>query len=114
MTILETTRIAEEVGAEAKAKANRVRGWNLICALYSESRSSEEDMAHAYASEARSLSILGLRLTCARAEAGLKGDLKKYARLGKAIEEVTKREMYLSSLCHKAIQTASDRKEASV
>lgn len=114
MTIPEITRIAEEVGAEVKAKANRVRGWNLICALYSESRSSEEDMAHAYAMEARSLSLLGLRLVCARAEAGLRGDMKKYARLSKAIDEVAKREMYLSSLCHEAIKTANTRKEASV
>lgn len=119
--IKELTRIAEEIGAEAQVKANRVKGWNLICCLYSESRSAEEDLAHAYAVEARDLCILGLRLTCARAEAGIRGNQKKYERLTKAIEEITKREMHLSALCRESIREAKiksskeekDRKENS-
>jgi len=111
MDIKNLTKIAEEVGAEAVAKANRVKGWNLICCLYSESHSSEDDLAHAYATEARSLSLLSLRLTCAKAEAGLRGNTKKYERLTKAIEEVTKREMRLSALCHEAIKAAREADE---
>ena len=111
MDIKNLTKIAEEVGAEAVAKANRVKGWNLICCLYSESRSSKDDLIHAYANEARSLSLLSLRLTCAKAEAGLRGNTKKYERLTKAIEEVTKREMRLSALCHEAIKAAREADE---
>ena len=111
MEIKYLTKIAEEVGAEAKAKANRVKGWNLICCLYSEARNAEDDLAHAYATEARSLSLLSLRLTCAKAEAGLRGNTKRYERLTKAIEEVTKREMRLSALCHEAIKAAREADE---
>lgn len=111
MDIKNLTKIAEEVGAEAVAKANRVKGWNLICCLYSEPRTAEDDLAHAYATEARSLSLLSLRLTCAKAEAGLRGNTKKYERLTKAIEEVTKREMRLSALCHEAIKAAREADE---
>ena len=111
MDIKNLTKIAEEVGAEAVAKANRVKGWNLICCLYSEPRTAKDDLAHAYATEARSLSLLSLRLTCAKAEAGLRGNTKKYERLTKAIEEVTKREMRLSALCHEAIKAAREADE---
>lgn len=110
MKISELTRIAEEVGAEALTKANRVKGWNLICGLYSEPHSPDEDLAHAYASEARELSLHGLRLTCARAEAGLKGNSKRYDSLTKAIEEISKRERHLSALCREAIRNAANRK----
>ena len=108
MDIKELTKIAEDIGTTAAAKANRVKGWNLICCLYSESRSSKDDLIHAYATEARSLSLLNLRLTCAKAEAGLRGDTKKYERLAKAIDEVTMREMRLSALCHAAINAARE------
>lgn len=111
MDIKELTKIAEDIGATAAAKANRVKGWNLICCLYSEPRTAEDDLAHAYATEARSLSLLSLRLTCAKAEAGLRGNTKKYERLTKAIEEVTKREMRLSTLCHEAIKAAREADE---
>ena len=108
MDIKELTNLAEDIGTTAAAKANRVKGWNLICCLYSESRSSKDDLIHAYANEARSLSLLNLRLTCAKAEAGLRGNTKKYERLTKAIDEVTKREMRLSALCHAAINVARE------
>lgn len=116
MEIKDLTKIAEEVGAAAAAKANRVKGWNLICCLYSEPRTAEDDLAHAYANEARSLSLLNLRLTCAKAEAGLRGNTKKYERLTKAIDEVTKREMRLSALCYAAVNAAREgnRKENSL
>ena len=116
MDIKELTNIAEDIGTTAAAKANRVKGWNLICGLYSESRSSKDDLIHAYANEARSLSLLSLRLTCAKAEAGLRGNTKKYERLTKAIDEVTKREMRLSALCHAAVNAAREgnRKEKSL
>jgi hypothetical protein len=111
MSIQEITRIAEETGATAQSKANRIKGWNLICCLYSESRSREEDLIHAYAVEAREVCIAGLRLVYARAEAGLRGNKERYERLGRTIEQLFEREMYLSSLCRESIKKTKAGKE---
>ena len=106
MEIYDLTRIAGEVGAEVMTRAERVKGWHLIAELYCEPRNAEDDLVHAYASEARSLSLLSMRLTCARAEAGLRGNTKKYERLSKALDELSKREQNLSTLCREAIKAA--------
>lgn len=111
MNLKELTRIARETGAAAQAKANRIKGWNLVCCLYSEARSTEEDLAHAYAVEAREVCFNGLRLICARAEAGLRGNIKRYERLGRVIEQLSEREQYLASLCREAIKKTKAGKE---
>ena len=89
-------------------RAERVKGWHLIAELYCNPHTAEDDLVHAYASEARSLSLLSLRLTCARAEAGLRGNTKKYERLSKALDELTKREQNLSTLCREAVKAARE------
>lgn len=50
-----------------------LKGWNLIGGLFSEARTSEEDIAHALAVEGRELVKNSLRLTFALGEAAMPG-----------------------------------------
>lgn len=104
MSIQEITRIAEDMASKAPHLAQRIMGWNLICGLYSEPRSHEEDMVLAYAHQAREICVRTLYLTCARAQAGLKDNLARYERLGQILTDLKIREQLLSSLCRAAIR----------
>ena len=62
MTIQELTRIAGDISSKAQSLEKRIKGWNLICGLFSEPRSTEEDLAHAYAAEAREVCLTAMRI----------------------------------------------------
>ena len=104
MTIQEITHIAEVMGAKTPHLAQRIMGWNLICGLYSEPRSHDEDKVQAYAHQARELCIRIFYLTCAQAQAGIKNNIARYKRLGLVLDNLKIREQLLSSLCRAAIR----------
>lgn len=106
MNRLTYTRIAGDISSKAQSLEKRIKGWNLICGLFSESRSSEEDLVHAYAAEAREVCIAAMRICLARGMSGFKGNIKRYQRLGNILSELHEREMRLSHLCRQAIQTS--------
>lgn len=106
MTIQELTRIAGDISSKAQSLEKRIRGWNLICGLFSEPRSTEEDLAHAYAAEAREVCIAAMRICFAWGLSGFKGNIERYHRLGDILAGLHERERRLSDLCRKAIQAS--------
>ena len=106
MTIQELTRMAGDISSKAQSLEKRIKGWNLICGLFSEPRNTEEDLAHAYAAEAREVCFTAMRICYAWGLAGFKGNIERFHRLGNILAELHEREMRLSDLCRKAIQAS--------
>lgn len=88
-----------------------LKGWNLIGGLFSEARTSEEDIAHALAVEGRELVKNSLRLTFALGEAAMRGDAKRVERLVHVLDQLDSRESRLAGLCQNAIRQ-TEGKEA--
>ena len=120
MTIQELTRMAGDISSKAQSLEKRIKGWNLICGLFSEPRNTEEDLAHAYAAEAREVCFTAMRICYAWGLAGFKGNIDRFHRLGNILVGLHEREMRLSDLCRQAIQASkstnvkSDSKEKQV
>lgn len=106
MTIQELTRMAGDISSKAQSLEKRIKGWNLICGLFSEPRSTEEDLAHAYAAEAREVCLTAMRICYAWGLAGFKGNIERFHRLGNILAGLHERERRLSDLCRKAIQAS--------
>ena len=106
MTIQELTRMAGDISSKAQSLEKRIKGWNLICGLFSEPRNTEEDLAHAYAAEAREVCFTAMRICYAWGLAGFKGNIERFHRLGNILAGLHEREMRLSVLCRKAIQAS--------
>lgn len=89
--------------------ARSLEGWNLLACLFSESRTTEEDLTHALAIEARELVRSSLRLTFALGEAGMKGDGKRFSRLLGILDQLDARERRLAFLCRSCIQSTAGK-----
>ena len=87
MTIQELTRMAGDISSKAQSLEKRIKGWNLICGLFSEPRNTEEDLAHAYAAEAREVCFTAMRICYAWGLAGFKGNIERFHRLGNILAE---------------------------
>ena len=103
MTIQEIIRIVKAVSSKAQSLDKRIRDWNLICGLFSESQNSDEGLAYAYAVKAREICLLSMRVCFVWGLAGLKGDIKRFNRLGNRLFGLHEREICLSHLCRQAI-----------
>lgn len=85
---------------------NRLKGWNLIIALYSDPKNAKYDEVYGLAIRCRDLVILSIRLIHNFMLAALGADKQQMGVLKKKLEELDIRERKLSDLCRKAIQAS--------
>ena len=85
---------------------NRLRGWNLIIALYSDPKNATYDEVYGFAIRCRDLVILSIRLIHNFVLAALGADKQQMGVLKKKLEELDIRERKLSDLCRQAIQAS--------
>lgn len=98
------TRIAEDTSHRLGELTKSLKGWNLIAGLFEYTRSSQDDLIHAYAREARELVLLSLRLTFELGSAGIKGNKSRFDHLLKRLEELDEREQKLADLCREVMR----------
>lgn len=102
-SIANKTRIAGDTSHRLGELTKSLKGWNLLVGLYEDTRSSQDDLIHAYAVEARELVLLSLRLTFELGTAGLQGNKSRFDHLLKRLEELDERERKLAVLCRDVI-----------
>lgn len=105
-SIANQTRIAEDTSRRLGELIKSLKGWNLMTGLYEETHSTQDDLIHAYANEARGLVLISLRLTFELGAAGIRGDTRRFNRLLQKLDQLDKREkklgtLYLESMCRK-------------
>lgn len=102
--IANKTRIAEDTSHRLGELTKSLKGWNLIAGLYEDTRSSHDDLIHAYANEARELVLLSLRLTFELGAAGMKENKSRFEHLLKRLNELDEREKKLASFCREVMR----------
>ena len=106
MKVTTLTKMTEDTSLTLAHLNNRLKGWNLIIALYSDPKSAKYDEVYGFAIRCRELVILSIRLIHNFMLAALGDDKQQMTVLKRKLRELDFRERRLSNLCRKAIQSS--------
>ncbi len=98
-----STRTTAEIIGQLSEHRKQLEGWKLVVGLYSERRSTEEDLIHAYAVEACELMQRAMRMLFELGAASIMQQRSSCEHLRRCIAEHDERAVVLAKLCRQVL-----------